>query len=34
VGYDYRGGTPLIPAPKDNRLQLTIEAFKVSGDWR
>jgi hypothetical protein len=31
VGYDYLGGRPLLVAPADGILRLTVEAFNVSG---
>jgi hypothetical protein len=32
VGYDYTGGQPMLVAPADGILRLTIEAFNVHGD--
>jgi hypothetical protein len=31
VGYDYRGDQPLLPAPVDGVLQMTVDAWKVRG---
>jgi hypothetical protein len=32
IGYDYLGGRPLLVAPADGILRMTIEAFNVLGD--